>query len=156
MSRRLFHYLKLRIPSHLSLCNFFIWMLLMFPHMMRHPDTYGWTTLQVKEKKSWAGLQSAPLGLPSWNASLTKATVLEGVLFHTALGQFPSLSPSKWKQFFPIPVHSQIQKSAPYFLGKLPAEDMSANVVFLLILNGGIAVTSAGLCCQETFVTCSQ
>lgn len=89
------------------------------------------------------------------DGSSTKARVLKGVLFHTALDQFPK--PLTFQRRAALShSHSQTQKSAPYFLGKLPAEDMSANVMFSLILNWEIAVTSTGPCCQETYVTYSQ
>lgn len=67
-----------------------------------------------------------------------------------------SLSPSKVKQFFFPHSNSQIQKYIPYFLGKLPVENMSASGMFSLILNGEPVVTSAGSCCQRTSVTPGQ
>lgn len=69
-------------------------------------------------------------------ASLTKAIVLKVVLFHTALDQFPKPLTFQMRTALSHS-HSHTQKSARYFLGKLPAKDMSENVMFSLILSGG-------------------
>lgn len=85
-----------------------------------------------------AQVPPSALGLPSRDANSTQATVWEGAvfhMFHTALDQCPK-PPTFQMRAALSHSHSQIQKSAPYFLGKLPAKDVSANVMFSVVLNG--------------------
>lgn len=90
---------------------------------------------------------------PSQDA--THTTGLGGVGFHETLDKFPEPLTFQSKAAFSHS-NSQIQKSIPYFLGKLPVENMSANGMFSLILNRELTVTSVSSAARRTSVTSGQ
>lgn len=101
-----------------------------------------------KVKKLWGGPLPSPLGPPSLPGCHTHHRVRRCWVSRDS-GQVPWASHLPKQSSFFSHYNSQIQKYIPYFLGKLPVENMSASGMFSLILNGEPGVTSAGSCCQE-------